>query len=218
MRPHLRWIHALLDWVCPARCAACDALIPLTAALPFCDLCAVSVEPADPRSAPSLGAERAATLYGGALAQAVRRFKYGARPDLARDLARLLVPLLEDAAPRVDRVVPVPASRVSLRSRGYHPVLELLREVVRWGVALPLSPRALVRVDDRPPQASLSLAERRRLSSRAFSAAPGVDLAGCRVLLVDDVLTTGATARACSRALLRAGADSVAVITLARTP
>ena len=218
--------RALLDLCFPPRCAACDAF----SAAPFCATCATSLYPvasplcprcglpfdggvdhvcADCRAHPPPFRRASAALrYGGELQHALLRLKFASRPDLARRLAPLMPPL-----PDCDRVVPVPLHRRRLARREYNQALLLARAA--WPGAR-IDPFALERTRDTPPQATLRGALRRTNLRGAFLAsARRVD--GRRVVLVDDVLTTGTTAAECARALRRAGATSVDVVTLART-
>jgi ComF family protein len=227
-----RWGRAALTLLYPARCCACDAACDEAAT--FCITCALSLEPigrACPRCGlpsdgpavaclqclerpPPFARARAPFLFGGALARAIRRFKWAERPELGGPLARLLPP---EAASGTDLIVPVPLHARRLRSREFNQAALLAlafgRSLGRRGPRVEL--RALTRVRDTPPQSALGAAERRRNVRDAFTVEPG-RIAGRRVLLVDDVLTTGATAEACALALGRAGAAEVAVLTLAR--
>jgi ComF family protein len=169
--------------------------------------------------------------YGEALAEAVVRMKHGGRRDLARRLARLLVHPLADALNRgdfdaPDAVVAVPLHPAKLRARGFNQALEL----ARWALAGLSATRALR--PGRPlPRLERHLLRRVRPSrelGRAGPAARLAEVAGAfwvtdasrvrdrRVLLVDDVFTTGATFSACADALLAAGARAVHVLSLAR--
>ncbi len=216
-----------LDLLYPPVCASCDE--PLLGAGPFCWACAVSVEPHPPSCAHcrqlhgrSGGcghwlAAHAAAEFGGAVARAIRRLKFQARPDLATPLASLWA-----RPPTVDLVVPVPLHPRRLRSRGFNQAAVLaLALAARWrltdeaGRRVAVSTAALARIRDTPPQTSLGPAERNRNLRGAFVANPR-QVQGRRILLVDDVLTTGATVGSCARALYRAGADDVLALTLAR--
>ncbi|MCL4235329.1 MAG: ComF family protein, partial [Deltaproteobacteria bacterium] len=115
-----------------------------------------------------------------------------------------------------DTAAPVPLHQRRLRERGYNPPLLVARHLLhRTSVAL--RPELLRRVRDTPPQRGLSRAGRRDNVRGAFAMREGEGVAGLRVLLIDDVLTTGATAAECARVMLRAGAARVGVVTLART-
>ena len=221
-------LRSFVDLLLPARCAACST--PLGHERPFCEPCWQSVTPigaacprcAEPgwqelcpecrRQPPPFAGVSPVFLYGGQLAVALLRFKYARAGHLARSLGALLVPelrRLREAQPGI-LIVPVPLHPRRLRQRGYNQSALLARAACGEGPAL----RALARVRPTAPQAGLDR-EQRRLNLRgAFRADPRVR--GCPVLLVDDVLTTGATAAACSEALLEAGATSVRALVLAR--
>ncbi len=114
-------------------------------------------------------------------------------------------------------MIAVPLSPAGMRRRGFNQVQELIRGARRAGARLPPCwPTVLVKRGDRPAQASLAPAERRRLPQRAFVVRRSARLRGKSVLLVDDVMTTGATVSACASVLRRAGASRVEVVVLAR--
>jgi ComF family protein len=114
-------------------------------------------------------------------------------------------------------VVPVPLSRRRRRERGFNQA-ELISKAVAREARLPLENAILRRTKDRPPQTGLTRGDRIRNVRSVYGASLPPSLRGERLLLVDDVLTTGATAEAAARALLRAGAGAVDVLTLARVP
>ena len=151
--------------------------------------------------------------YEGELRKLIQLFKYGGTPTLARPLGMLLA----SALPRekaFDLVVPMPMHWRRRWSRGFNQA-ELLADVLaaRLGFA---KLNAVRRRKATPPQAGLTGAQRRKNMSGAFKVRNADRIRGKRILLVDDVLTTGSTAAACARALKRAGAAYVAVITVAR--
>lgn len=150
--------------------------------------------------------------YEGSLRRLIHVFKYeGVRP-----LAKPFGDLLALALPRersFDAIVPMPLHWRKRWARGFNQSALLAREISRrWNVPVR---HAVRRTRATPPQAGLTNAKRRLNVSGVFQAETRLD--GMRVLLVDDVLTTGATAAACARALKRAGASRVAVLALART-
>jgi ComF family protein len=154
--------------------------------------------------------------FGGALATAIRRLKYGDRPDLARPLGDLLRRAVSEVAPRIELVVPVPLHVRRLAHRGYNQSALLASRLAR-GLSVPCSPLALVRRVDTPPQAELARAERLTNVADVFDAARRSSVRGRRIALVDDVATTGATLGACARALRDAGAAHVLGVVIART-
>jgi ComF family protein len=227
----------VLDLLFPPACAACDELLPRDAAL--CGRCATSLYPlgsACPRCAqpqetpvgivcrscrrtrPPFGTVIAPFRFGGELAAAIRRFKYGGqdragRRELARPLAMLLAPSLAGAYQKGTAIVPVPLARGRLAERGFGQAEELAHLACKR-VGLPRPESLLVRVRETEEQAGLDRTGRRKNVEGAFEANPLAR--GARVILVDDVVTTGATAAACARALKRVGAKEIVVVALAR--
>lgn len=154
-----------------------------------------------------------AGVYDGALRKLIHLFKFeGVRP-----LARPLGGFLAQALPRerrFDVIVPMPLHWRRRWRRGFNQSELLAREIGRrWNIPV----RKLVRRKRATaPQAGLTSAQRRKNVQGAFEAARGANLRGMSVLLIDDVLTTGATAGACARALKRAGAAHISLLALAR--
>lgn len=151
--------------------------------------------------------------YEGPLRGLIHLFKYSGMKPLALPLARYL----ERALPvdrAFDAVVPVPLHWRKRWERGFNQA-ELLAEHVARRRGIPVL-KALRRKRATATQAGLANAGRRRNVAGAFTAKPGAEVAGKRILLIDDVMTTGATASACALALKRGGAKSVSLATLAR--
>jgi predicted amidophosphoribosyltransferase len=169
--------------------------------------------------------------YGAALADAIVRMKHGGRRDLARRLARIFVYPLGRALARGgfgagDAVVPVPLHPRKLRQRGFNQALELARGALALlggrgeASARPARPtlerRLLLRTRDTRELGHAGPAARMVEVAGAFAVRDAARVRGRRVLLVDDVFTTGATFSECAGALRRAGAREVWVIALAR--
>jgi ComF family protein len=196
---------ALLDLAFPPRCPACgDAPAP---ASPFCPLCDGAVDPAPG----SPGGVRAGALFGGPMADAIHALKYGGRAEAAVPLGRWLAGRVE--VPAGARVVWVPLARKRRTERGYDQAMLLAGAFAR-AAGLRLLRGAMRRVRETPPQVGRDRAARARNVEGAFAASPVVR--GLDLVLVDDVVTTGATAAAAAGALREGGARSVAVVTLAR--
>jgi predicted amidophosphoribosyltransferase len=232
----MSWLLARLLW--PARCLSCAG--PGDDADGFCPPCAAAVVPLEdacpgcalPREGPRdllcrscrfrpfpFSQASAVLIYGGAVADAIVRFKHGSQLAPARPLGRYLVPLLGWAADRgVDLVVPVPLHPHRLRQRGFNQTLELVhaaRAAVR-GPRLAVAPDLLQRTRDTPALGTLPPLGRRHQVAGAFAVRDPARVAGARVLVVDDVMTTGATLAECAQTLLDAGAAAVFVGALAR--
>jgi ComF family protein len=153
---------------------------------------------------------RAVGLYGGALRAIVHALKYGRRPSVARRLAQLMAASAPDLLTGVDLIVPVPLHRARRRARGFNQAEELARSLPpRWS-------NALRRTRATPSQTDLPEARRHANMRGAFALRRGRSVAGLKVVLVDDVCTTGATLEACALVLRQAGAREVRALTAAR--
>lgn len=150
-------------------------------------------------------------LYEGALREAIRLLKFSSIKRLARPLGGLLSGL---ELPEADIIVPVPLEKSSLKKRGFNQTL-LIADALSKSCGVPLGSGVLFKIRKTPPQVGLPREERLRNLRGAFEAR-GVK--GKRVILVDDVITTGATCTECSRALYRAGAEEVTAVVLATPP
>lgn len=148
------------------------------------------------------------------LIEVLARFKYARDISLAPVLSAVLVeapPLL----PAHDLIVPIPLHPDRLRWRGFNQAVPLARALGRIS-GRPVNPLALSRHRPTPPQVGLGAVDRRRNVRGAFAVRQPAQVRGRTVLLVDDVMTTGATAHECARVLHTAGARAVDVVVLAR--
>lgn len=212
------------SWADRSLCKAC--VQRLAAPTPRCLRCALPLgnpgqQCADCRQEPP-PFQRCHTLgdYGYPWDKLITAFKFQGRVDLAGPLAGALAERLADElAEPVDLVLPVPLSLGRLHERGHNQAWEIARRVAAAG-GLPADAYSLQRLRDTAHQVGLSRRERAANLRDAFWVPPerAARVRQRRVALVDDVLTTGVTAAAASRALLSAGAASVQLWVLARTP
>ncbi len=234
----LAWFEALAARM-PARCEVCHRW----PARPVCEACAQRfatpvtrcVRCARPLQAPSEGESARATCgdclrtppaldrchaalrYAFPWPDLIARFKFRAEPGWAGTFAAFMraAPGAGQALEVADRVLPLPLGPRRLAERGYNQALELARRLAPGKV----DARSLVRWRDTAPQSSLERADRLRNVAGAFAVHPASEAAlrGARLLLVDDVMTSGASLAAAAGVLRRAGAISVSALVLART-
>ena len=195
-------LQGFLSLVAPARCLGCDE--PAESSAPFCASCSVLLDPVSDRGA--------VFEYGGPVADAIQRFKYDGRSELGAGLGSLMVGHASCWTGKVDAVVPVPLHWRRRRERGYDQAALLARPLAK-SLGVPALLRGLRRVRNTTSQVDLPHAERQRNIAAAF--APWRLRGVGRVLLVDDVRTTGATLRAASDALMVGGVAEVHALVLA---
>jgi ComF family protein len=201
-----------VHWITEPWCPQCG--LPL--ASPPSHLCGRCLT--DP---PAFGRLRALAAYRPTdeeldpIGAALRAMKYGSRRALGRPLSTLLADRFPFDPSEFDVITPVPLHLERLRARGFNQALLLACEVTRRS-RIPLDRALLVRVRDTPPQVGLAESDRQRNVRRAFELRAGRSVEGRSVLVVDDVCTSTATARACATALRQAGASRVDVLVLAR--
>ncbi len=220
--------HCLL---CDERCEGQPLCSPCEADLPWLDArCTVCAVPLPSRwlvcgeclkRPPSYDHVEVPWRFAFPVDALITRFKHQARWPYGRLLGERLAHHLEhafaDGLPRPDLLLPVPLARRRLRQRGFNQA-QMLADWLSRPLGIATDARVLERVLDTPAQQQLDAATRRRNLRQAFAIAAGADVKGRHLALVDDVLTTGATAEALARLLKRAGAERVDVYCLARTP
>ena len=233
-----RSIAWLANQLFPAACPLCSGSFSPGWQQPFCAACQLGFRPLPPAhcpacalpflaqnnsshlcgrcsiSAPPFSKVHCAGLYELALRKAIHQFKFNQRVGLDRPLAQLLDRAIAADCP-CDLIVPVPLHSRRLRQRCYNQSLLLAREIGRLR-GLPVAERLLLKHLDTPQQQGLSAPEREKNLRQVF----GLDrpMNGERILLVDDVMTTGATATAASKLLLQQGAAEVQVAVVGRAP
>jgi len=222
----------------PPACPLCYRNFPRTWKEPFCRDCLAGFQPLPdarcPRCAlpyrgcssgghlcgrcnqkiPPFTRVHAVGLYDLSLRQALHQFKFHNRVGLDRPLGQLLRRQLSNDD-RLDLIVPVPLNLKRLRQRSYNQALLLAREIGR-DLGVPVEINLLVRGQDTESQRNFSAAAREKNMRGAFQLQKPLN--GEKILLVDDVMTTGATVSACSQELLRGGAGEVQVAVIGRAP
>jgi ComF family protein len=199
-----------LSFIAPPLCACCG--------LPFAyEVAARSQCAACLASPPDFERARAVLVYDDASRRLVLGFKHADRLEAAPAFGRWLARAGAELTAEADLITPVPLHRWRLFQRRYNQA-GLLAQALGRVAGRPVAPDLLVRSRRTPSQGGLGRAGRRRNVAGAFAVRPGreAQVRGRRILLIDDVHTTGATLGECARALRRAGAASVDALTLAR--
>ncbi len=181
------------------------------------DLGGPLISPAAMADPPVFERARAVCRYDETARELVQRLKYGDRADLALSMGRMMAHAGSELLAEADMIVPVPLHRFRLWTRRFNQAALLAQAITRHQ-GVPLALNVLARVKRTKPQVGLTKAQRGENLQGAFKVPPSVkpQLEGKHIVLVDDVLTTGATANASARALLRAGASQVDLLTFAR--
>jgi ComF family protein len=229
--------RAVVDGVLPPRCLACGLIVdepdalcgPCWAAMtffapPWCAMCglpfphpmgenAVCADCA--RDRPSWDRARAVLRYDKHSRGLVLALKHGDHTHLARALGGWMRRAGAEVLDGADLILPVPLHWTRLFARRYNQA-GLLAQAIRAAGGPPVAPDWLVRRRRTPSQGRLGAAARTRNVRGAFVLRPGRSIRGKRVVIIDDVLTTGATVEECARVLRRSGAEFVGVLTLAR--
>lgn len=239
------WLDAFFSLLFPSPCRVCQGPLIAHRSLicgscwdgirmvepPVCSQCGIPFPSMDSQNFPDpflCGAcrqgephfhqARSVGYYEGTLREAIHLFKFGKRQEMGRHLGRLMVdrfpPEWDPSA--LDFLMPVPLHPRRLRERGFNQSLILARIMSR-SLGIGLEPRQLVRSRHTFPQSGLPLGKKFENLKGAFSVRRPEKMEGKNVLLVDDVLTSGATVQEAGKALLKAGAGRVFVLTLARS-
>jgi ComF family protein len=235
---------ALVSVFFPAGCRICEQILMRASRVPICEQCLSSFEAPAERKCEVCGQPlgrwaltdgdslvcracqqkvyafhraRSYGIYDGPLVKAILLLKWERMEPLGRWFAERLADIVrgEGEILAADVVVPVPLHHDRERQRGFNQAGLISRPLARR-LGLPHKSMLLMRTRPRPNKQVLSLEERWESVRGAFATRPGSQVDNTRVLLVDDVMTTGATLDACARALLESGAKSVLGLTVAR--
>lgn len=228
-------MRQVLDFALPPRCAGCGTIVDDTHSfcptcwrgITFlgnsgCSTCGLPLEGTDAQTCavclarpPRIARARAVAAYDDLTSGIAIRLKYGRKVALARTMARFMAPLVDSPGEAERILIPVPLHRSRLWQRGFNQSALVARELGRR-CHLCAHPFALIRTRRTPPLKGMSRAERHRTVSGAFVVADTAAVKDKVVILVDDIFTTGSTAEACAKALQRAGAARVELVSWAR--
>ena len=226
-----RWV---LDFALPPRCAGCGIIVDDVHSFcpdcwkqveflgeSGCAVCGLPLQATDLRicavclaKPPRIARTRAAVAYGDVARSLAIRLKYGRKVAIARTMARYMAPLVQPSDGEAI-LMPVPLHRTRLWGRGFNQSALIAREIGRR-LKLRSDFVTLRRLRRTPPLKGMSPLQRRKTVAGVFGVRDRRAIEGKTIILVDDVLTTGSTAEACARALKRAGAARVELVTWAR--
>lgn len=234
-------LTGLADIVFPSRCVVCKTVLSIDKGIricpecfsqisfvksPICSCCGlpfISYEGTDhlcgecTSSKRYFSVARSVGKYETPLLDAIHQFKYSGKITVGETLGKLMSEFSYDSfsIERYSLIIPVPLHQRRLKERGFNQSVMLAREVAGRH-SIPLDFRTLKRTIYTKPQTSLDRIQRGANVKGAFEVMDGERVKGKRVVLIDDVYTTGSTVKECARVLIRNGATEVAVLTLAR--
>lgn len=235
---NIKMINYILNAIFPLKCEVCQQQLPLTAGARicpgcrgkimaigdhFCRKCGKSLQIDTPFCVACKGEEqlyydsiRAAGIYHGVLREAIQAFKYNRRSCLGKELGELMINSYQQHFPKItiDTLVPVPLHKTQSHKRQYNQS-EVLAGRLSKATGIAVSPKALVRIKETRPQYTLNKMERAENIKNAFKVKEGTLLTGAKVLVIDDICTTGSTINECSRVLKLAGVIEVHGLVLA---
>jgi len=223
----------LLDFALPPRCSACGVIVgevhsfcpDCWSKIAFlgsggCETCGHPLQATEAESCavclarpPRIARTRSAVAYDEISRGLAIRLKYGRKVAVAKTMARFMAPLIAGGGERV--LVPVPLHRSRLWWRGFNQSALVAAELSKR-LDVPAAPMLLRRHRRTPPLKGMSALQRRKAVAGAFRVRDPASVKGKTIILVDDVLTTGSTAEACARALKRAGAARIELVSWAR--
>jgi len=229
----MRYLDALLNLLFPSKCPVCNNRSDSAAYNPICTGCWNTIErysgPAcsicglPAISQHTLSCEQCIkdgthfsgvlyySIYDGVIKEAIHLLKFNGIKRLSKPLCALISEL---TIPEADGIVPVPLHKNSLLKREFNQTALIGRYLSRT-LKIPLMTGALEKIKETPMQTELSRKDRLKNVKNAYAASK--DVKGKRLLLIDDVITTSATVRECAGTLIKAGAEKVTVIALARS-
>lgn len=215
----MKAVTFLLDLLYPPRCAFCHAFLE-TSGEGVCAQCKTGLPFAQNGGRQRFSFVRACVsplTYEGDVRESLLRYKFGGATGYAKVYGRLVADTVRtELAGEYDLVTWVPLSRKRLRARGYDQARLLARSTAKE-LGLPLTPTLVKQRNTQPQSGTGDAAKRRANIAGAYRMKNGADVTGKRILLMDDIVTTGATLSECARVLGKAGAEQVVCATVARS-
>ena len=211
----MKLLHIIADWLFPPKCILCQKILPKDQT-DLCHECRINVAPypKNTKSIPFVKSWFALWHYDSFVRKSIHRFKFQPRPGYAESYGRLLAAALEGQQIPYDIITWVPISRKRRRERGFDQT-ELLAKAVAANLGLEATP-LLRKIRHNPAQSGMSgFSQRKANVLGAYEAIDPQQIAGKKILLLDDVITTGATVSECARVLLTAGAKQVSCAAIA---
>lgn len=218
----MSFIHELLDMIYPRRCALCSRNLSGLSEIGLCSRCFNVTKNSftciihNPQNSAFFETAYAAFNYDGAIRKCIHSFKYKGRRDLAKPLAGFLIEAARNAPfpEKANLLIPVPLYKSRLTQRGYNQC-ELLAKEFSHCNGIKLSSGNLIRVKKGEHQVDLTKEERILNVNGLFKLKDNALIKGMDIILLDDIMTTGATMNECARVLVDGGASSVNALVLA---
>jgi ComF family protein len=207
------WVTLFLDLFFPPRCAVCKKITPKI----ICQKCLLKIEYVKFSKTNSLCS---VAEYSGVIKHAIWAFKFKKKRKLASVLGEIMADYFYNvsdliSASKIDLIIPVPLHPKRQQQRGFNQS-ELLGQVLADALGIPQSTDALVRSVNTKAQFKLKKEERKKNIQNAFRVVDSLQIKDKDILLIDDIITTGATLSECTRVLKESGAKRVEVLTLSR--
>lgn len=218
---------SIIQYIFPPRCALCNRLLPVGAQIYICEACAREIGYFNNRINPINLPANIETFcdgmicighYSDSLKASIRRFKFANKPSYFRAFGRLLavkIQGVEQLGP-IDLVIPVPLHKNKQKLRGYNQA-ELIAGYAARVLGVPMAANILIKSEETGSQSMLHRSERLHNLEDSFRVVNERTLQNKRILIVDDIVTTGSTINQCSKALKHAGALSVTAGVIATT-
>jgi len=214
-------LQSCISVILPMQCVSCNsrsAIYPLPICTP-CKNTLLEYKSPEVLSSEHLNMIFSCRAYEGTIRECIKIFKYYGNMELLKVFKDIISTFLSNISlfpSDIDLILPVPMYPGRRLTRGYNQA-ELIAQIVCSETSLPLKSRILIKTKDTPPQMSLSRSERIKNMKHSFVVSDRLSITGKSILMVDDIITTGATLEACARELLHSGARSVLAFTMART-